>query len=117
MILGCHDLTMFNNRNWENTGKWRKAIKEELRKLANDKKTGIVLHHPHTTVKTTTWRNAWSGIRKMLPSVKQYAGAGRYWEPIDKDENEDDVWDKLDDVRENTKRGNTIDFIVWMNNK
>lgn len=111
MMLGCHDLTMFNNRNWENTGKWRKAIKVELRKLANDKKTRIVLHHPHTTVKTTTWRNAWSGIREMLPSVKQYAGAGRYCEPYRKRSK----WDFIDEVRKSTKCGSTIDFIIQKN--
>jgi hypothetical protein len=109
MMLGCHDLTMFNNRNWENTGKWRKAIKVELRKLANDKKTRIVLHHPHTTVKTTTWRNAWSGIREMLPSVKQYAGAGRYSEP------DPEEWDSIDEVLKSTKCGSSIDFVIQKN--
>lgn len=108
MILGCHDLTMFNNRNWENTREWRKTIKVEFRKLANDEKTKIVLHHPHTTVKTTTWRNAWSGIREILSSVEQYAGAGRYHEP-DRDQSE---CDPLDEVLNSTRYGSTIDFVV-----
>ena len=107
MILGCHDLTMFNDRNWEKTGWWRKAIKMEFRKLANDEKTKIVLHHPHTTVKTTTWRNAWSGVRTILAWVEHYAGAGRYHEPRPKSE-----WDSLDSVLNSTKRGRAIDFVV-----
>jgi len=111
MILGCHDLTIFNNRNWENTGEWRKAIKVEFRKLAKDEKTKIVLHHPHTSVKTKTWRNAWSGMREMLSSIEQYAGAGRYYEP-DRDQSK---WDPLDEVLSATRYGNTIDFVVREN--
>lgn len=51
MILGCHDLTMFNNRNMDNTGRWRREIKDEFRQLAEEEKPVIALHHPHTTVK------------------------------------------------------------------
>lgn len=109
MILGCHDLTMFNNRNWEKAGEWRKKIKMEFRKLADDEKPRIVLHHPHTTVKTATWYNAWSSLRALLPSVEKYAGAGKYFEqhrPKFK-------WDSLDEVLTRTKRGSSIDFVVW----
>lgn len=109
MILGCHDLTMFNNRNWKKTGWWKQAIKMEFRKLANDEKPKTVLHHPHTTVKTTTWRNDWSLLRKTLVSVEHYAGAGRYYEP---DTNQS-KWDSLDKVLNSTRYGNTIDFVVW----
>lgn len=109
MILGCHDLNLFNNRNWRNTGKWRKGIKTKFRTLAHKEKPIYVLHHPHTTVNKRTWRNAWSGLRTMLPSVEQFAGAGRYYEPC----KEPPKWDSLQDVREATKceGTNTIDFI------
>jgi len=40
--------------------------------------------------------------------VKQYAGAGRYFES-DRDMAE---WDPLNGVLESTKYGNTIEFIV-----
>jgi hypothetical protein len=106
MILGCHDLTMFNNRNMENTGRWRRDIKREFRQLAGVEKPVIVLHHPHTTVTTGTWRNGWSTISKTLPSVQLYAGAGRFYERDRK------KYDGLNDVLNATKRSTTIDFIV-----
>ena len=107
MILGCNDLTIFNSRS-KNAKGWRKKINKEFKKLAKQKKPICVLQHPHTTVKIRTWLNAWSCLAKLLPSVKQYAGAGRYFEP---DHNSSD-YDALDDVLKSTKFGNTIDFIV-----
>jgi hypothetical protein len=59
MIPGCHDLTLFNNRNWGNTGVWRKRLKTDFRNLARQAEPVCVLHHPHTTVKMMTWRSAW----------------------------------------------------------
>jgi len=108
MVLGCHDLSIFNNRNWKNTGRWRKRIKTNFRNLAQQEKPSIVLHHPHTTVKITTWRNAWNFLNKIIPSVKQYAGTGRFYEP-DRPRSELDV---LDDVLYGTSSDNTIDFII-----
>lgn len=114
MILGCHDLTIFNNRNLDNTGKWRRDIKNRFRQLSEAEKPFIVLHHPHTTVTTGTWRNGWSTIRKTLPSVKEYAGAGRYYEPEeDRDRSE---YSPIKEVLEATRKGNTIDFVVRRRN-
>jgi len=107
MMLGCHDLTVFNPRS-KNAKGWRKRVNEEFKELAKRERTIYVLHHPHTTVKARTWLNAWSNLRKTLPSVKAYAGAGRFYEP-DRDPSE---YDELDDVFKHTKRGSTIDFIV-----
>lgn len=107
MVLGCNDLTIFNPRS-KNAKYWRKNVNTEFKNLAKNKKPIYVLQHPHTTVKTTTWRNAWSGVRKILPSVEQYAGAGRYYES---DCNRSE-WDALDNVLKKTKCGDTIDFIV-----
>ena len=110
MVLGCHDLTMFNNRNRGNTGRWRRDIKEKFRQLAEEEKPVIVLHHPHTTVKTATWRNGWSMIRKVLLSVQEYAGAGRYYEPPeDRDESD---YSPLNEVLEATRKGSTIDIVI-----
>jgi len=110
MILGCHDLTVFNpmSRLNPNRAQWRKEINDELRELARKEKPIWVLHHPHTTVKKRTWLNAWNGLRKTLPSVQRYAGAGIYNE--DRNQSE---WDSLDSVLISTKRGNSIDFVVW----
>jgi len=107
-VLGCHDLSMFNNRNWENTGAWRRKIKTGFRNLAHAEKPVMVLHHPHATVKVTTWRNAWNKVKDTLPTVEHYAGAGRYYESdmLVKD------FDPLKDVLATTKRTNSIDFII-----
>lgn len=106
MLLGCHDLSMFNNRNMENTGRWRKKIKMDFRRLSKEEKPVIVLHHPHTTVKVTTWRNSWRTLEREVPTVQKYTGAGRYYEP-------DRIkYDPLNDVLKATKKAPTIDFII-----
>lgn len=107
MILGCHDLTIFNPRSKNATG-WRKEVNEEFKKIAKREKPEIVLHHPHTTVKVRTWLNAWCNLKKILPSVKIYASAGRYYES-DRDLSE---YDRLEDVLRYTRCGSTVDFIV-----
>ena len=108
MVLGCHDLTIFNPRS-KNAKGWRKRINEEFKELARKEKPVCVLHHPHTTVKVRTWLNAWNNLRRILPSVKVYAGAGRFHEP-DRDPSE---YDKLDDVLRYTKNVNTIDAVIF----
>ena len=111
MILGCHDMTMFNNRNMKKTGGWRKKIKKEFSSLSQVEKPRFVLHHPHTTVKIATWRNGWSMITKTLPSVINHVGAGRFYEP-DRKKSE---YDPLGDVLKATKRAATIDFVLRRN--
>lgn len=108
MILGCHDLSIFNPRS-QNAKGWRRNVNEDFKKLAKKEKPLYALHHPHTTVKRRTWLNAWSGLRKTLPSVKQYAGAGRYYES----NRERSEWDTLDKVLKDTKNTATIDFVIW----
>lgn len=108
MLLGCHDLTIFNPRS-KNAKGWREQVNKNFKELANAKHPIYVLHHPHTTVKRRTWLNAWNSLAKKLPSVKHYAGAGRYHEP-DRDLSK---WDSLDDVLTSTKQGASIDFVIW----
>jgi hypothetical protein len=108
MVLGCHDLAIFNPRS-KNAKGWREQVNKSFKEMANTKRPVCVLHHPHTTVKRRTWLNAWSSLSKKLPSVKHYAGAGRYQES-DRDQSE---WDSLDEVLTSTKRGSSIDFVVW----
>ena len=109
MILGCHDLTIFNPRS-KNAKEWRKDVNEKFKKIAKEEKSKIVLQHPHTTVKIRTWLNAWGCLKKMLPSVEKYASAGRYYEsdrnPLD--------YDGINDVLACTKDGDAIDFIVYL---
>jgi hypothetical protein len=108
MILGCHDLTIFNPRS-KNAKGWRKEVNEEFQKLAKEKKPTIVLQHPHTTDSILTWAAAWNGLKEALPSVKICVSAGKYWYEGKQQRS------KLNDVLEKTKAGNTIDFVVRMN--
>lgn len=108
MILGCHDLSIFNPRS-QNAKGWRRKINDNFKELAKKEKPIYVLHHPHTTVKRRTWLDAWGCLRKTLPSVEQYAGSGRYHES----DRERSKWDALDVVLKDTKCTDTIDFIIW----
>ena len=108
MILGCHDLSIFNPRS-KNARGWRRKVNDDFKKLAKKEKPIYVIHHPHTTVKRRTWLNAWGCLRKTLPSVEQYAGAGRYYE-CDLERSE---WDTLDKVLKDTKNTTSIDLIIW----
>lgn len=110
LILGCHDLTLFNDRNKTKTRKWRSKLKKKFRKLTKKEKPVLVLHHPHTTVTTRTWCHGWAGLRKNLDSVKQYSGAGRYFE--DENDRDKSSWGDLDSVLKSTRKVNTIDFIL-----
>ncbi|MHA1918482.1 MAG: hypothetical protein ACTSWX_01955, partial [Promethearchaeota archaeon] len=112
MILGCHDLSIFNNRNWNKTGEWRKNIKIKFRDLAKGEEPICVLHHPHTTVKKRTWLISWNNLKKILPSVNCYFGCGMYYEP----NRESSKYDSIEKVLVNTKLGSSIDVIVWINN-
>lgn len=79
MILGCHDLNVFNPRTLNNVKDWRKEIVEEMVNLATKFKPEIVLQHPHTADTPGTWRNTWYNMKKILPSVKEFAGSGNYY--------------------------------------
>lgn len=108
MILGCHDLNIFNNRNWENTGEWKRKIKSEFRNLARKQGSTIVLQHPHTTDSVRTWVAGWSGLKGTLPTIKEYASAGEYYYP----KNPGNERSELGKVLAKTKNCHTIDFIV-----
>jgi hypothetical protein len=108
MVLGCHDLNIFNNRNLEHTGLLRTTLKNDFRQLTKTKKPVAILHHPHTTPSTRTWASAWGWVRNELPFVNLYASAGSYYDsrkelPPLKDTN----------VLSVTKQGDSIDFVVY----
>lgn len=105
MVLGCHDLTIFNPRS-QNAKGWRRRINKEFRDLSKKEKPTLVLQHPHTTDSTLTWAAAWSGLRKILLTVEKYASAGRYYNP------DGNPRSRLEEVLKKTKCGNTIDIIV-----
>ena len=110
MILGCHDLKMFDPRHYKrgNMSEWRKETIKELHKIAKEKKVTLALQHPHSTVKVRTWYNAWLYLTKVLPSVKAYASAGKYHEP----QRNKTQYDEISKILLNTKKGPTIDFVL-----
>lgn len=120
MILGCHDLTIFNPRS-KNAKGWREKLNSEFRKLAQDKDPIIVLQHPHTSDCINVWTAAWNNLRKSISAVKKYASAGRWPHSgahlYKKGRRKGKPHCNLSMVREKTKCGNTIDFIVCMNTK
>lgn len=105
LILGCHDLTVFNPRS-QNAKGWREKANKDFRTISRKMSPTIVLQHPHTTDCVMTWAAAWNGLEEQLPSVKTYAGAGRY-------HNSEGERSDLKDVLTKTKKGNSLDFIVW----
>lgn len=108
MVLGCHDLTIFNPRAQAVARGWRSDVNREFRRLARERKPKVVLHHPHTTIKTTTWLHAWKELLNELPSVQLYAGNGRY-------SSDDAGWasrHRLNDILKKTASHPTLDIIV-----
>ena len=79
MILGCHDLNLFNPRTIKEVLGWRREIVEKFGKLAAIEKPTIVLQHPHTSDTPGTWRNTWINLKKLLPTVREFAGSGAYY--------------------------------------
>jgi hypothetical protein len=109
MILGCHDLNLLIDRGKKTKHiTWRKSLKRGFQELAKEEKPNYILQHPHTTDSKQIWSAAWGAGKKLLPTVEKYVSAGRYYNP----ENPGCERSKLNDVLIKTKFGNTIDFIV-----
>jgi hypothetical protein len=106
MVLGCHDLNIFSPRS-RNAKGWRRKVNGNFRELAKKERPVCVLHHPHYTVKVRTWCSAWISLRKSLPFVKWYFGAGRYY----KENRPREEYDLLEEVLRCTKLGDSMDFI------
>ena len=112
MVLGCHDLTIFNPRSDAVASGWRKRLKEEFKRVAIEEDPTIVLHHPHTTDCINVWGQALGGLERVLNNLEIYAGAGRWPHTIYHSYKDGGIHCTFEDVREKTKRGNSIDFIV-----
>jgi hypothetical protein len=78
MILGCHDLTIYNPRSDANATGWRLQTKDKFKGEAKERAPNWVLQHPHTTVNPMTWRQSWKELQSELPSVSSYLGTGCY---------------------------------------
>ncbi len=83
---------------------WRKKTRVDFYKLVEKEKPNTVLHHPHTTDHTSTWRAEWNELSKVSSNVERYLSAGRFFR-------EEGTRSNLEDVLDKTKHGDTIDFI------
>jgi hypothetical protein len=112
MVLGCHDLKLFSNRGRVAAGKvqentWRKAAHKEIDLLIAQEKPVIILQHPHTTDRYGSWYAEWNELASRCPSEVMYISAGLYYyygAPCRS---------SLADVRKYTRRGTSVDFIVY----
>jgi len=108
MILGCHDLTVYNPRAQATARGWRQDVNTEFRALAAAHRPVAVLHHPHTTTKCGTWEVAWRRLGDELRFVREYLGTGTY-------SFRDPGWDKRDAlarVLEVNGRGEILNVVV-----
>jgi hypothetical protein len=109
LILGCHDLHIFNNR-WGSResmlSKWRSESRSEMLRLSEIHLPTVVLQHPHSADSCGTWRMGWSGLVKKIKSVKIFASAGLYYNDGDPCRN------SLTEILQATKKGDTLDFIT-----
>ncbi len=108
MVLGCHDLKVFDNRAYTNAkeGGWKKTIATEFRKKAKNFAPEVVLHHPHTTDTYRIWNSSWATLEKILPSVKHYASAINYTNPSG------EIRGELEDVLKKTSKSDIFDFVL-----
>ncbi len=105
VILGCHDLNVFNPRGQANASPhgWKKQIADTFKAKCREFKPDIILQHPHTTDTPNIWNPAWRVVEKELPCVKHFASGIMYY-------NEDGVRSSLAKVLEKTKKGDVMDF-------
>lgn len=83
LVLGCHDLNVFNPRGRANQSDdgYRRRRCEAFEKVVKDFRPSVVLQHPHTTDSPNIWRNAWARLLQEVPSVRTWASGIRYYNP------------------------------------
>ncbi|MBS1754400.1 MAG: hypothetical protein KF741_06455 [Ferruginibacter sp.] len=107
VILGCHDLSVFNPRGQAvaRADSWKGKTSEKFRKLCKKFKPDIILQHPHTTDTPNIWNLSWHTLVKELPQVRHFASGIKYF-----NWNGDPRGD-LDTVLAKTKKGDVTDFV------
>jgi hypothetical protein len=111
LVLGCHDLTIFNPRSDAKAKGWRADVKKAFQTIASYRKPAIVLHHPHTAVQRMTWLLAWKELLRELPSVKSHLGKGCY---SLRDPRNGQNRDALEAVLDSTKSPDVLDIVVQL---
>ena len=113
LILGCHDLNVFNNRSRANARNPSRVERwEKLDELACQFKPTLVLHHPHQTDTWETWQGGWSGVRQHLDSVPTYASGIAYFSWDFKSSRPLEPRRSLDGVLLHTRCGDVVDICV-----
>ncbi len=106
LLLGCHDLNMFNPRGNAVAGGWRLEVINRMRRLVRKNAPRIVVHHPHTTDTPRIWSLAKGRLEKLAPSVDVFASAGRYYDA------ECVQRAPLDEVLSAMVTGTSLDFVL-----
>jgi hypothetical protein len=111
LVLGCHDLSVYNPRGAANlsAGSYRSRRALEVREEVRGFEPTVVLHHPHGTDTARTWALSWSALRTALPSARTFASAIRHKNPWASSERQ-----PLDQVLRDTRSADdaTIDVVV-----
>ena len=77
LVLGCHDLTMFNPRAIANTtNKARKGRQRQMKRLVKEFRPTVILQHPHQTCKTRTWSHGW---HRLLDDASRGGNTVKAW--------------------------------------
>ena len=109
VILGCHDLSVFNPRGQANANpnSWKKKTANEFKRLCQNFNPDIILQHPHYTDTPNIWNLDWRTVEKELPNVKHFASGinfSHFSYPWGR------VRGNIDDVLKKTKKGDVIDY-------
>ena len=104
LVLGCHDLTMFNPRN-QSRIKHPHLLerRSKMLALATEFEPKVVLHHPHSTDCTRTWCHGWGGVRRNL-NAESWASGIAYCGHAPRA--------SLDRILQTTKHGTVSDVVV-----
>jgi len=101
-------LKMFSNRGRAAAkSEWRKNVHREIDILLKNEQPEIVLHHPHTTSNSRSWKPELNELLSRIPTIN-YVSDGIYYNWGDP------CRSTINDVRIQTKRGAVIDFIVTL---
>jgi hypothetical protein len=105
LILGCHDLNVFNPRGQAsaNPAGWKKTKADQFINLCKEFDPEIILQHPHTTDSSNIWNSAWRQVEKDFPNIQHYASGIKYYRRGGERE-------RLHKVLEKTKKGDVVDF-------
>lgn len=107
LVLGCHDLSVYNPRGQANANPkgWKKKLANKFKKLVKEFEPDIIMQHPHTTDTPNIWNSSWRTLERELPYVQHFASGINYSNPDGKNRG------TLESVLQKTKKGDVLDFV------